>query len=71
MEGCGYYSTVMTAIAQKLDAKMKQWQPTTAKQVENLVDEIIQAADQDSLDLIRSRKVEQEVLDILDEPKAR
>ena len=61
----------MTAIAQKLDDKMKQWQPATAKQVEKLVDEIIQAADQDVLPLIRSRKVEQEVLDILDEPKAR
>ncbi len=61
----------MTAIAQKLDAKMKQWQPTTAKQVERLVDEISQAADQDALALTRSRKIEQEVLDMLEEPKAR
>jgi hypothetical protein len=33
--------------------------------------EVIGLADQDALDLLRSRMVEQDVLDILDEPSAR
>lgn len=57
----------MTAIAKKLDAKMNQWAPETARRVEELVVEIIELADHDALDLVRSRKVEQEVLDIIDE----
>ena len=61
----------MTAIAHKLDAKLKQWQPATARAVEQRVEEIIELADHDALDLLRSRHTEQEVLDILDEPQAR
>ena len=61
----------MTAIAQQLDRKLKRWQPQTAKQVKTLVAEIIELADRDALDIARSREVEQEVLDILDERKAR
>lgn len=62
---------VMTAIAKQLDEKLKTWTPETAEQVENLVAEIIRLADNDALDLLRSRAVEQEVLDILDESKVR
>ncbi len=61
----------MTAIAKKLDAKLHEWQPTTAREVERRVAEIIELADQDALDLLRSRQAEQEVLDILDEPETR
>lgn len=61
----------MTALAEQLDLKLKTWQPDTALAVERLVAEIIQLADQDALELLRSRRVEQEVLDILDEPQAR
>ncbi len=57
----------MTAIAQKLDRKLESWDATKAAQVEQLVSEIIEAADSDSLDLVPSRKVTQEVLDLLDE----
>ena len=53
----------MTAIAKKLDARMNRWAPETAKKVERLVAEIIELADHDALDLVRSR---QEVLDIID-----
>jgi hypothetical protein len=60
----------MTAIAKKLDAKMNRWKPETAKKVEKLVAEIIELADSDALDVVRSRQVEQEVLDILDGRKA-
>ncbi|MGD0059880.1 MAG: hypothetical protein ABSD58_10725 [Verrucomicrobiia bacterium] len=61
----------MTAIAAKLDARMKKWRPQTAKEVERRVAEIIELADEDVLDVVRSRTAEQEVLDTLDEPKAR
>ncbi|MBI4523376.1 MAG: hypothetical protein HY695_06135 [Deltaproteobacteria bacterium] len=61
----------MTAIAKKLDEKLSRWSPETAKRVEQIVAEIIDLADHDGLDLVRSRKVEQEVLDIIDEPEAR
>jgi len=46
----------MTAIAKKLDARLSRWAPETAKEVERLVAEIIELADKDALDLIRSRE---------------
>ncbi|HEY6366511.1 MAG TPA: hypothetical protein VI585_17140 [Candidatus Binatia bacterium] len=56
----------MTAIARRLDARINRWAPETAKKVERLVAEIIELADHDALDLVRSRQIEQEVLDIID-----
>ena len=61
----------MTALAERLDRKLKKWRPTTAREVRKRVAEIIQLADQDALDLLRSRTREQEVLDLLDVPQAR
>ena len=61
----------MDALAEKLDAKLRQWRPETAAQVRHCVAEVIDLADQDVLDLVRSRTVEQEVLDSLDEPTSR
>jgi hypothetical protein len=55
----------MTAIAKKLHARLNRWAPETAKRVKQLVAEIIELADHDALDLVRSSKVEQEVLDII------
>jgi len=60
----------MTAIAKKLDETLTRWAPETAKKVEQLVTEIIDIADHDALDLARSRKVEQEVLDLINQSKA-
>jgi hypothetical protein len=57
----------MTAIAQKLDAKFVTWTPETVTQVERLVEEIIELADANALEILRSRRVEQEVLDAIDE----
>ena len=57
----------MTAIAQRLDEKLASWNPQVAQDVESLVENIIELADADGLDILRSRAVEQEVLDILDE----
>jgi hypothetical protein len=51
-----------------LDTKLRARKPETAAQVCERVAEIISLADQDVLDLLRSRAREQEVLDILDEP---
>jgi hypothetical protein len=66
----GYDVFTMTAIAKKLDARLSRWTPETAKKVKQLVAEIIELADHDALDVVRSRKVEQEVLDIIDGRKA-
>ncbi len=59
----------MDALVQELDSKLRQWQPDIAEQVRQCLAEIIQLADQDALDLLRSRVVEQEVLDLIDEPE--
>jgi hypothetical protein len=61
----------MDAIAEKLDSKLRQWKPETSNEVRALVAEIIELADDDALDVMRSRAVEQEVLDLLDEPTSR
>ena len=59
----------MTTLAMELDEKLKQWDPGTAQEVSALVSQIIELADNDSLDLLRSRTVEQEVLDLLDDAR--
>jgi hypothetical protein len=61
----------MDAIAEKLDTKLGKWKPEISEEVRALVSEVIDAADSDALDLMRSRAVEQEVLDQLDEPTSR
>jgi hypothetical protein len=61
----------MDALAAQLDTKLSQWQPHTAQQVRVRVAEIIELADQDALDVLRSREVEQEVLDEVDGAQTR
>ena len=56
----------MDALAEKLDSRLREWKPDTAAQVRERVAEVIELADLDVLNLIRSRIGEQEVLDILD-----
>jgi hypothetical protein len=58
----------MDALVERLDAKLREWKPETAAEVRQRVAEIIALADQEALDLLRSRVVEQQVLDMLDEP---
>jgi hypothetical protein len=62
---------VMDALVEKLDARLREWRPETAAEARKRIAEVIDLADQDVLDLSRSRAVEQEVLDLLDEPPAR
>ncbi len=61
----------MDALAEKLDTRLRTWNPETAAEVRERVAEVIELADSDVLDLMRSRAREQAVLDILDEPPAR
>jgi hypothetical protein len=61
----------MDALAEKLDTKLREWRPETAAEARQRINELIEMADSDLLDLGRSRGVEQEVLDILDEPLTR
>lgn len=61
----------MDAIAEELDTKLRQWKPAVSDAVRERVSEIIALADEDTLDIMRSRAVEQEVLDLLDEPASR
>ena len=58
----------MDALAEKLDARLREWRPETAAQARERIAELIDLADSDAIDLARSRHVEQEVLDSLDEP---
>ena len=58
----------MDALAEKLDTKLRTWKPETAARVRERVAEVIELADEDILDVMRSRVREQEVLDLLDEP---
>ena len=58
----------MNALVKKLGAKLSEWKPEMSTEVRSLISEVIDAADQDALDLIRSRAVEEEVLNSLDEP---
>ena len=55
----------MDVLAERLDKKLQEWSPETAEQVRCEVVELIELADQGLLEIVRSRKVEQEVLDHL------
>ena len=59
----------MDMLAEKLDAKLREWKPNIVAEVKQRISEIIDLANDDLLDIMRSRAVEQEVLDLLDEPK--
>lgn len=61
----------MDVLIETLDTKLREWKPETAAQVRARVSEIISLADQDALDLLHSRAVEQEVLDMLDDTSSR
>ena len=58
----------MDVLIKKLDVKLREWEPNIAAEVRKQISEVIDLADQDVLDIMRSRAVEQEVLDILNEP---
>ena len=61
----------MDAVVEKLNEKFPKWEKDTANEVRRQVTEIIELADQNALDVLRSRAAEQGVLDLLDEPTDR
>ena len=61
----------MDALIEELSTKLREWKPEIANDARQRISEIIELADQNALDLSRSRKVEQEVLDLLDQPASR
>ena len=61
----------MLSVAHRLASKLEEWAPDVSREVETLIAEIIELTDLKVLDLSRSRRVEQEVLDLLDEPLSR
>ena len=61
----------MDALAERLDARLREWKPETAAEARERIAEVIELADHDALDFARSRVIEQEVLDLLDEPTTR
>ncbi|MBL7092573.1 hypothetical protein ISS22_01235 [candidate division KSB1 bacterium] len=56
----------MNFLIEKLETRLK---PRISEGVKERLEEIIELADNDVLDLIRPRNIEQEVLDIIDEIK--
>ena len=58
----------MEALLEKLDMRLREWRPEPATQVRQALAELIDLADYDVLDLLRSRVAEQEVLGLIDEP---
>jgi hypothetical protein len=62
---------VVDPLAERLDTKLRTWKPETAAEVRERVAEVIELADSDVLDLMRSRARAQSVLDMLDESPAR
>jgi hypothetical protein len=67
----GTRRTTVDALAEKLDARLREWKPETAAEARERITEVIELADHDLLDVARSRATEQEVLDLLDEPPTR
>jgi hypothetical protein len=61
----------MDAIAEKLDERLREWELATAQEVRQRVIEIIESADLNLLDIMRSRGAEQDVLDLLDDSTTR
>jgi len=61
----------MDALVARLETRLREWTPGTAEQVRQRIAEIIDLADQNALDIMRSRAVEEEVLNLLDEPATR
>ena len=51
----------MDVLAERLDAKLREWEPNTVEEVRERIVEIIDLADHDVLDIMQSRSVEQEV----------
>jgi hypothetical protein len=63
--------TIVDVLAEKLDARLREWKPETAAEARERISEVMELADHGVLDIARSRAAEQEVCDLLDEPPTR
>jgi hypothetical protein len=61
----------MDALAARLAANRRAWQPETTDHIRQRVTAMIAMADHDALDLLCSRRVDQDVLALLDAPTTR
>ena len=61
----------MDALIEKLNNKLREWNPDIAQEVRESITEIIELADSDALDILRSHAVEEEVMDLIDESETR
>jgi hypothetical protein len=61
----------MDALAVKLAGRLRKWKPATARVVRAQVNALMKLADEGTLELIRTRRVEQDVLDMIDAPASR
>ncbi len=57
----------MDVPAERLDKKLQECSPETVEQVRCQIVEIIELVNRGLLDIVRSRRAEQEVLDLVDE----
>ena len=60
----------MDTLAEKLNTKFQEWRPDTVTEVRELITEIIDLADQGTLDSLRYKTLAQEVRDCIDAPEA-
>jgi len=58
----------MEALLEGLYTRLHEWKPETAALVRQILAELIDLADHDALDIVRSRVIEQQVLDVIDGP---
>ena len=65
------YTNAMITIAETLDKHAESWKPEVTTRVEELVGEIIELADADALDILPSRAVQQEVMDVIDDAETK
>jgi hypothetical protein len=57
---------LMDALTERLGIKLQEWKPEISDRVRQYILEIIDMADRDILDLLPSRTVEQDMLDLID-----
>jgi hypothetical protein len=57
----------MDSLIEELDIKLRQWRPEIGEEVRRCLAELMEMADNNSLDVMRSKTVEQNGLDWLDE----
>ena len=58
----------MNAVVANLDNRLATWSAETAAEVEQMVEDIIAWANAEAPDLAHTRRLEQEVLDLIDGP---